>query len=76
MAKASCVMTSDEEGLTGSLMLSQVTEKQGRYRAARDESMPRTTDGAKARRARPPAEDCIRRFSLFMHRARIDTFVR
>ena len=24
MAKASCVMTSDEEGLTGSLMLSQV----------------------------------------------------
>lgn len=27
MAKASCVMTSDEEGITGSLMLSQVTEK-------------------------------------------------
>lgn len=31
MAKASCVMTSDEEGLTGSLMLSQVRVKPGRH---------------------------------------------
>lgn len=29
MAKASCVMTSDEEGLTGSLMLSQVNGRMG-----------------------------------------------